>query len=295
MQTHCVSASETLQNLPLDISLSETAQRLYDALVACGRIVADTRGYCAAVSVVNFFCPGEIVADACGMARSTMYLKIAELKAADLLDARAHYVTHEGRTKADGMVWAVKVRPEVPGRVSVPYDALKASYRCLSADIENGRTAYKHIGQSKKHQEKQVDIEVILAWALPPVTTQNPDTLMTVRADVEQILDVPFAEKEDLNISVDGAARAMAAALGDAGGLMFYRWLLWQMVRLEATGKDTPWYWVYEQVRRAQVDRREGFARRAGALFTSRLKASAWWDEIQRAPRVRVGRAPLKA
>ena len=28
----------------------------------------------------------------------------------ELVEARAHYVTHRGRTRADGMVWAVKLR-----------------------------------------------------------------------------------------------------------------------------------------------------------------------------------------
>jgi hypothetical protein len=291
------SATSPRQYLPLDIPLSATAQRLYDTLIGVARRVADTRGYCAAVSQVHFFCPGEIVADALGMARSTLYRKLAELKAADLIDARAHYVTHEGRTRADGMVWCVKMHPNRSGRVSVPYDALKASYRCLSADIESGRTAWKQIGQSKEPQEKQDSIEKILAWALPSITIQNPITNMTVRRDLEQVLDIPFAVKEDVNTAVDGAARAMASALGDAGGLMFYRWLLWQLLRLETVGVDAPWYGVYEQVRRAEVDVKEGFAKNGngGALFVARLKSGPWWDELRSVAHVRVGRVPMKA
>lgn len=295
MTTLAVRPSVGQQLAPVDTFLSDAAQRLYDALRGAAEVVAVNRGYCAAVSQVHFFVPGEIVAHALGMARSTMYRKIAELKAADLIDARAHYITHEGRTKADGMVWAVKMHPERRGRVSVPYDALKKSYRCLSADIASGRTAFRQIGQSKKLQEKQASIEKILAWALPPQPNQNPDTLLTVRCDLEQILDVPFAEKDDRNAAVDGAARAIGIALGDAGGIMFWRWLLWQMVRLEVSGKDAPWHFIYEQVRRAQIDRKEDFARRPGAVFTARLKASAWWDELSRVPAVRVGTKPRSA
>lgn len=43
--------------------------------------------------------------------------------------------------------------------------------------------------------------------------------------------------------------------------------------------------------RRAQVDAAEGFARRPGALFTSRLKGAPWWDEVRRASG-RVGLSP---
>ena len=280
---------------PEELNLSWGAENIYDALVGCGRRVADARGYVAAVTQVHFFCPGEIMAHALGMARSTLYRKLKELKEADLVDARAHYVTHKGRTKADGMVWAVKMHPERSGRVSVPYDALKASYRCLSADIADGRTAFRQIGQSKEHREQSADIELILSWALPPQPTKNPVIGMTVRCDLEQILDVPFVDKVDRNAAVDGAAVAMSQALGDKGGLMFYRWLLWQLLRLEAIGKDAPWNMIYEQVRRAQADAREGFARKPGALLISRLKAGLWWDEIKRSPHVKVGERPSSA
>ena len=110
------------QNLEM---LSSKALLLYQSMRQVADKVSDARGYCAAVSQVHFFAPGEIVADACAMARSTMYRKLEELKAAELIDARAHYVTHRGHTKADGMCWAVKMHPERQGRVRVPHDALK--------------------------------------------------------------------------------------------------------------------------------------------------------------------------
>jgi len=281
---------------PATFTLSDKAKTLYEALRSVADKVSDRRGYCAAVSQVHFFCPGEIVADALCIARSTLYLKLEELKAADLIDARAHYVTHKGRTRADGMVWAVKMHPERPGPVRVPYDALKKSYRCLSADIAAGRTAFRQTGQSKKTPSKQVDISKILAWALPPVTTQNPDMGLTVRCDLEVVLDVPYVDKEDRPAAVDGAAQVLSMTLGDRGGLMFYRWLIWQLLRLsDRTGGDY-WHMVYEQARRARADAVEGFARRPGALFVARLKAAPWWDELKRCPAHRVGpRRSIKA
>jgi hypothetical protein len=270
-------------------ALSSKAILLYESMREVAGIVSSRRGYCAAVSQVHFFAPGEIVADALCMARSTLYLKLEELRAAELVEARAHYVTHRGRTRADGMVWAVKMHPERPGPVRVPHDALKKSYRCLSADVENGRTAWREIGQSKKTPKKQVDIQKILTWALPPVTTQKPDMGLTVRCDLEQVLDVPYVDKEDRRAAVDGAAQALSASLGDSGGLMFYRWLLWQLLKLsERTGGDY-WHQVYEQARRARSDAAEGFARRPGALFVSRLKAAPWWDALKRCPAYTVG------
>jgi hypothetical protein len=283
-------AAVITNSLPKDLSTKATL--LYEALRSIADKVSDNRGYCAAVSVVHFFVPGEVVANALCMARSTLYLKLAELKEAELVEARAHYVSYKGRTRADGMVWAIKMHPERPGAIRVPYDALKKSYRCLSADIANGRTVFREIGQSKKTSTKQVDIQKILAWALPPSTTQKPDKGLTVRPDLEQVLDVPFVDKEARSAAVDGAAQALAMSLGDAGGLMFYRWLLWQLLRrYNATGEDHS-YQVYFAAQRARTDTLEGFARKPGALFVSRLKGAPWWDEVIRQPPTRVGTLP---
>jgi hypothetical protein len=273
-------------------TLSSKALLLYESMREVAGKVSSARGYCTAVSVVHFFVPGEIVADALCMARSTLYRKIAELKAADLIDARAHYVTHRGRTRADGMVWAVKMHPERPGPVRVAYDFLKKSYRCLSADVADGCTAFRQIGQSKENPKRQVDIKKMFAWALPPSTTQIPDISLTVRSDLERVLDVPFVDKEARGAAVDGAARALSVSLSDPGGLMFYRWLLWQLLRLSDRHQGDHWHMVYEQARRARADAAEGFARKPGALLVSRLKAAPWWDEVARQPPVRVGAVP---
>jgi hypothetical protein len=221
-----------------------------------------------------------------------MYLKLKELEALELVEGRAHYVTHQGRTRADGMVWVVKLDAVQPGRVRVPYDALKASYRCLSADIENGRTAWKEIGRSKENPSREVDIQKILAWALPPSPTEKPVTGLTVRSDLEAVLDVPYVDKTERSAAVDGAARALAATLGDAGSVMFYRWLLWQLLRLSDKHQGDHWHTVYEMARRASTDAQEGFARKPGALFVSRLKQWAVWEELRRLPPYAVGSPP---
>ncbi len=279
---------------PLE-NLSGTAETLYGALCDVGRTVGRARGYVETVSVVHLFCPGEVVADACGMARSTMYRKLEELRAADLVTARAHYITHRGRTRADGMVWAVKLRPEVPGPVSVPLDYLQASYRCLSADIENGRTAWKLTkSDSHKTPSSTVDTKKILAFALPPPYAENPDMGLTVRPDLERVLDVPHVAREERGAVVDAAARALATGLRDARGLMFYRLLLWQLLRHADRTGAAPFYQTYLAACRARADAADGFARSAGALFTSRLKSANWYDEVMRGPSVRVGSRPLE-
>jgi hypothetical protein len=112
---------------------------------------------------------------------------------------------------------------------------------------------------------------------------------------LEAVLDVQYAGQEERGAAVDGAARALAAALSDRGGVMFYRRLLWQLLRRHDATGAAPFHTVYEQARRARVDAAEGFARRPGALFVSRLKDAPWWSEVWDAPPTRVGGRPLKA
>ncbi len=86
---------------------------------------------------------------------------------------------------------------------------------------------------------------------------------------------------------VDKAARAIAQHLADADSLNFYRYLVWQLLRLYR-GDRSYFATVYQMVLRAGIDHHEGFARRAGALFVSRLKVCSLWDELREVSQCRV-------
>ncbi len=279
---------------PLE-NLSETAIRLYQALRETAVHVGAARGYVGSVTHVTVHLPLEVVALALGRHRVTVWRRLPELLAAGLVDARPHKTTSAGQTRNDGTLWCVRLNPDegVPARLT--YDEMKHDgWRDLDRDRRRGRTAFravrehreKRVQQSKDSPQEGFNLQLLLSWSLPPETDQNPvtpDCCTGSRRDLEAVLDVQYADKKDRGAAVDGAARALAANLGDAGSVMFYRWLLWQLLRLEAAGQAAPWHMVYEQARRARVDAAEGFARRPGALFVSRLKGSPWWDELTRA------------
>jgi hypothetical protein len=92
---------------------------------------------------------------------------------------------------------------------------------------------------------------------------------------------------------VDTAARAICTALSDQS-LDFYRLLLWNLLRHHDQGRDH-FERVYNMLKRVQIDKKEGFARRAGALFIARLKQSDLWEALAATPPLRVGTAPIKA
>ncbi len=281
-------------------NLSNTALLLYQALRETAVRTGAARGYCAGTTHVTLHLPLEVVAAALGRHRVTIWRALPKLQALGLIDARAHKTTAPGCTAKsdtvnDGTLWCVRLNPDEGVAAKLTHDDLKHDgWRDLNRDRKRGRTAYravrerreKRVQQSKAFPQEGFDLELLLEWSLPPETDQTPvtyDRCVDERRDLEAVLDVRFAGREDRREAVDGAARALAGSLGDASGLMFYRWLLWQLLRLADQHRGDYWYQVYEQARRARADATEGFARKPGALFTSRLKGAPWFDEVMRA------------
>ncbi len=298
-----VRAAESAADVTLSVThnleplLSGTALQLFRALHTSAVEVGAARDYHPNVSQVSFFCPVEAVALALGVHRSTVYRALPELRALGLVDQRAHYTTHRGRTRSDGSVWCVRLHPGRGCRARLSYGDLKHSYRNLSGDVEAGRTVWAAMRQSKDNPSSEVDLSFIRRWSLPP-TDQNPvksDCRTGARRDLETLLDVPHAGRDARGAAVDLAAHALSQALSDRAGVNFYRRLLWQLLRRSDAGGGDHWHAVYLAAQRAAVDSSEGFARRPGALFVSRLKAAPWWSEVWAAPPVRVGGRPLSA
>ncbi len=279
-----------------------TAGTLYQALQATARRAADARGYVRSTTHVTLHCPLEVVALSLGRHRVTVWRAARRLEALGLVEARPHKTTAlNGRTVNDGTLWAVRLNPDEGSPARLTYEELTHAWRDLDRDRRRGRTAYRaardEVQQSKTLPECGYDLELLLAWSMPPQPTENPvtsDCCTGSRRDLETVLDVPHAAKNDRAAMVDAGARALSGTLGDKNGLMFYRWLLWQLLRLQDRTGAAPWHAVYEGARRARADAAEGFARKPGALFVSRLKAGPWWDELRRA-HGRVGSRPPRS
>jgi hypothetical protein len=272
-------------------NLSRTAKTIYEALYEVALEVGRARAYSPKVGQVSYHIPAEVVALALGIHRATLYRHLPQLVNLGLLDYRAHITTCKGRRVSDGTVWSIAMNPQqAPAKVR--YEDLKHEYRDLEADIRRGRTAWAAMRQSKTFEKRLVNTELLLNWALPHRASSNPVT-PDCRTDLETVLDVPSADKGERGQMVDAAAHAAATHLGDKGNLNFYRWLLWQLLRLqELDSSRDRFQTIYLAIRRAGVDQEEGFARKAGALLVSRLKQSGLWEELRQCPAVRVGSKP---
>lgn len=280
------------ENLTSQLELPKNSLRMYKALHTVAVEVAKYRDYHPKVGQVSFHIPAEIVAKAIGIHRSTLYVHLRYLKGRGLVDARAHRTTFRGQTRADGTVWSVKLHPSRGKSARVSWQDLKHRWRDLEADTVLGRTAWNEIRQSDTERTRETDLELLLSWALPRNGLKTPLN-MTVGFGVESVLDVPFSRKEERGKMVDGAARAVASFLGDdSSNLNFYRWFLWQLLRLEDRGQGGYWHQVHTMLLRSKADREDGFARSAGALFVSRLKKWDLWNLLKATPPYPVGTPP---
>ncbi|MGL4609027.1 MAG: hypothetical protein ACRCYY_04990 [Trueperaceae bacterium] len=160
--------------------------------------------------------------------------------------------------------------------------------------------------QSLDQEGSQQDINLILDWALPPKPMNKPPLSLESLTDaapesqrvysLETILDLSGAPKTERNEMVDLTARAIGKCLNDTGvtSLMFYRKLLWNLLRQYDQGND--WFFeLYTLASRARVDCDERFARKPGALLVSRLKHWHRWGEIEQTLPSRVASGGLRA
>ena len=274
--------------------LSTSQLRTFQFLHTAALTVAARRGYAACVTRVTFFCPAEVVAYALGIHRTTLWRQLQPLRELGLLDVRPHMTTHRGQTVMDGCLWCIRLHPKQGKAPRLNYDELKHQYRDLSADITAGRTAYALTSSSMQQSEESAKgtspLEHILIWALTPATSSAPvrsDCCTPSLTALETVLDVPGAAKAERGAVVGAAAQAIVTALGDVGSHRFYCKLLWNLLRRHNQGQSY-FVTVYQMVLRAKADHAEGFARSAGALLMSRLKAWEVWDWLEQTPPTRV-------
>ncbi len=284
-------------------NLSSTAKLLYKALVSTAIETAKGRGYSPGVSHVSLHMPLEVLADVCGIHRVTAWRHLPALRELGLIDFVSHKGTLRGETRNTGTLFEVRLNPTHGTKAKLSYHEKKHKWRDLDRDVKRKRTAHrqvkeakeKRLQQSNKPASTELDISRLLEWTLPPKLTKTPlatDCCKARQTVLETLLDVTAAPKPERNKMVELASQALAQALSDQSSVSWYQKLLWQLLRrFDATGDDYS-YSVYLMAQRARTDSLEGFARKPGALFTSRVKQAPWFDEVMRQPNVRVGTSP---
>ncbi len=267
-------------------ALTDTEKLIYEVLCSVGLEVLRARGYSERVTEIHFFCPAELVAMSVGIHPATLYRRLPALREAGLADCRGHYCTHNGVTRSDGSVWAVRLSPNRGCKAKVPFDYLKKQYRSLGQDIESGRTAWKLVRESKPREKQSgINLDLILRFALSD--SPNPrslDSRTAQRFDLETVLDLASAPKTEHVDMLLKAAKSVCVALRDNQSERFWYGVLKGLLRLRDSGKGDYFQILYLLVARCRADVLEGMAVSGGALAVSRLKRTQFWDEIARSP-----------
>jgi hypothetical protein len=285
-----ISAAEILTS-KVSRTLSSKARILYTALVATAVETARGRGYSPSVTHVSLHMPLIILADVCGMHRVTAWRHLPALRELGLIDFVSHKGTLRGETRNTGTLFEVRLNPVSGSKARLSYHEKRYKWRDLDKDVRRKRTAFRMLkardATVSKTSTKKLDISRLLAWTLLPDTSQTPLVPYGCKpknAVLLALLDVTGAAPgRDTVQKVDLAAQALSEGLADHSSVNFYRLLVWGALRASEKGRDH-FQTIYQMAIRARVDRVENFSRKGGALFVSRLKDTAFWDEIMRSP-----------
>jgi DNA-binding Lrp family transcriptional regulator len=284
-------------------TVSGTAKLVYQALLIPALENARERGYSPKTGRVTFHCPAEIVAKALGISRMTLWRAVQVLQAEGLIDNRAHKANlacRGGRVRNTGSVWQVRLTPNHGSKAKLSYEEMHHTWRPnFNDEVRQGRGSHaavrKHALAVKaargrnvtyKRDFQEIDLDLLLTHSvdskkhLAPVDTSVRNK--PKNAVLEVLLDVASAAPgRDTVQRVDLAALALATALADHGSVNFYQKLVWGALRASQQGLDV-FPMLYQMAIRARVDLQEGFSRKGGAVFVSRLKQTQFWDALAR-------------
>jgi DNA-binding Lrp family transcriptional regulator len=279
-----VSASASIAER-LSKTLPAQAKRVYQALLIPALENARERSY-VNPSRVTFHCPAEIISLALGISRMTLWRAVQVLKDAGLIDNRAVKGTCRGRVRNTGSVWQIRLTPNHGKKCKLSYEELKHSWRPnFNDEIRRGRSSYRAL-VTYKRISKELDIDLLRKWSVDSFKNSNPVNISVCNkpknAVLEVLLDVSSARPgRDTVARVDLAAQALATALADQRSVNFYRLILWNALKASKRGVDL-FPMLYQVAIRARVDVQENWSRKGGAVFTSRLKQTDYWDELMR-------------
>lgn len=288
-------------------------EQFHNSLVQLALVVAVKRRYKGACTL-TVHTVMEFVGYCLGVrSSSTLYDYLHLLKGLGLLDFKGHVTTvtltgEDGAARevrrCDGALLCVRLggcKAAKLGRFD--FDLAEAP-RDLQGDIERGHTVYRLIQQLEESlgfPQCRDRLKLLILWSLNPAQLFLNLSLESDPSDFAALIPAGYPTEifdvvgsKDRNQAVGVAAWSMAKALGNPGSLGFYQRLMWQLLRAHDRGWDF-FGVVYNEIVRVLADKREGYAKKPGALLISRLKKSDCWEELWRDQDQWVGRPVVAA
>lgn len=269
---------------PLEGQLSANARNTYALLFEVALSTLQARGQSPAASQVVMHLPGEILAEALGISRVTMYKHLSKLQQLGLVAYKGHVGAFFGLARKTGTVFAVSLKPGHLAKLR--YLDLAHKHRDLEADTQKeGRTAWAFLqGLQSASKRKSVCVTALKTWAVNPGTTQKPvnnDCKPPPSEAVYRLGVLSESYFRQLPDRVNLLAQSLSAAHNDLENVNFWRWLLWRSVEGQQQGLNSVHRLQNALIRvRADIEEWEGLKRPA-ALLIHRLKECGLWAEFR--------------
>jgi len=215
------------------------------------------------VGTVVFLLPLEMVALHLGVSRQTVYSWKKELEEEGLIATDVLHQTVEGKRRAIGTLWAVRLRP---GKARLTSEDYYHPWRNLALDKANGILSFAWV---KAFEEKGIrpTFDALVLWAQGKRVIPNT---RSVAVDLGLILVLPEIEESKRPMLITLIATYLADALDDQRSRRFYAGVLWQVVRGDLSAQ-----YVFALLVRIIRDYTEGLLSRPGAYLVKTLKEAS--------------------
>ncbi|MGC8905255.1 hypothetical protein [Thermus sp.] len=212
------------------------------------------------MGTVVFMVPLEMIALHLGVSRQTVWAWKVELEATGLVASDVLYQKVNGKQRAIGTLWAVRLRP---GKARLDRDDYLHSWRNLALDMSNGTLSYRWV---KAYEEKGIrpTLDVLVLWAQGKRVVPNTKS---VAVDLGLVLVLPEVEEVKRPMLITLLANYLADIFDDHRSRRFYAGLMWAVVRGEL-----PAQYVFALLVRVMRDYMEGQVTRPGAYLVRTLK-----------------------
>jgi len=215
------------------------------------------------VGTVVFLLPLEMVALHLGVSRQSVYEWKKNLEEEGLIATDVLHQELDGKKRAIGTLWAVRLRP---GKARLTMEDYYHPWRNLALDKANGILSFAWV---KAFEEKGIrpTFDALVLWAQGKRIVPNTKS---VAVDLGLILVLPDVERAKVPILITLIATYLADVLDDHRSRRFYAGLLWQVVR-----GDLPAHYVFALLVRIIRDYTEGLLTRPGAYLVKTLKEAS--------------------
>ena len=212
------------------------------------------------VGTVVFLLPLEMVALNLGVSRQSVHAWKKVLEEEGLIATDVLHQKVEGKKRAIGTLWAVRLRP---GKARLTSEDYYHPWRNLALDKANGILSFAWV---KAFEEKGIrpTFDALVLWAQGKRVIPNT---RSVAVDLGLILVLPEIEESKRPMLITLLATYLADVLDDHRSRRFYAGLLWAVAR-----GQIPAQFVFSLLVRVIRDYSEGTITRPGAYVVRMVK-----------------------